>query len=182
VASNRSRESDRNFDLGYPDGWLPVDPPEGTVAVVVAPTTTAGFYSNLVVTLSPRPPVDFPSMVDEYLWGAISGLTDALTEPSIEAVWVTEPADPQPQQRLIVRHVVDGIAIEMAQHHTWLDHGIVVITASMAIQPASDLIAQIDMCLLSAADDKTAGFSDWQPADMFTPWSPAADAERIAHL
>jgi hypothetical protein len=171
-------ESKHTFNLGYPDDWVPIDPPKGTVAAVVSPEATNGFHSNLVVTLTPLPPPD----IDQYLWEAVSALTSALTEPSIEAVWVTERDDPQPQQRLIVRHMVEGIAVELVQNHTWLDEGVVVISASMAIHPDSDLIAILDVCLLSAAADATATFVDWEPVDLVAAWTPDPDAERIAHL
>jgi hypothetical protein len=175
-------ESNHTFDLGYPDGWVPTEPPEGTIAVVVAPEATSGFYSNIVVTLTQRPPD--VSFTDTYLFDAISGLMAALSEPSIEAVWVTEANDPQPQQRLIVHHLVEGIAVELVQHHTWRDDGIVVISASMAIHPDPNLIAILDVCLLSAAADVTAPFVDWEPmeAGLLETWSPAPDADRIAHL
>jgi hypothetical protein len=177
-------ETKSSFDLGYPDGWVPMDPPEGTIAVVVAPYATTGFHSNIVVTLTEFAADSSQPSIDRYLWEAITGLTTALTEPSIEAVWVTEPDDPQPQQRLIVRHLVDGVAVELVQHHTWLTEGIVVISASMAIHPDPDLIEILNLCLLSAATDMAVPFIDWEPTepDSFASWSPAPDAHRIAHL
>jgi hypothetical protein len=182
VGTDLAADLSNTFDLGYPNGWIPMEPADGTIAVVVAPNATNGFFANLVVTLSAAPPEPHASLIDDYLLGTVSGLIEALTEPSIEAVWVTESHCPHPQQRLIVRHVVEGIEVEMVQHHAWRRDGIVIISASMAINPAADLIEALDVCLLSAADDKTVTFIDWEPADMAMPWSPSVDAERIAHL
>jgi hypothetical protein len=177
-------ESEPTFDLGYPEGWLPIEPPRPAVALVVSPYETNGFFPNLVVTLTQRPTDVNRANIDQYLWHAVSALSESLTEPSIEGVWVTEPDCPQAQQRVVVHHLVDGVAVEMAQHHTWLNDGIVVITASIAMPPDPELIATLDVCLLSAADDVTATFVDWQPseAEFASSWSPASDAQRIAHL
>jgi hypothetical protein len=178
---------DSTFDLVFPDGWNSIEAPEGAVAVIVAPAPENGFYANLVVTLtrpSAESPPATPAVVDRYLWEVVAGLTSALTEPSIEAVWTTNEDDHQPQQRLVVRHLVDGIAVQLIQHHTWVADGIVVISASMALTPESDpdFISMLDVCLLSAAEDKAAAFVDWMPSVIAAPWSPAPEADRIAHL
>ncbi len=179
--------SEATFELGYPDGWNSVEPPEGVIAIVVAPEPQNGFHSNIVVTLTQQTAEFSPatkSVVDRYLWEVVAGLSSALTEPSIEAVWTTSELDLVPQQRLAVRHLVEGIAVQLIQHHTWVHEGIVVISASMAMTPDFDpeLIALMDVCLLSAAHDKSAAFEDWVPSDLATSWSPAPEAERIAHL
>ncbi len=181
-------ESKRTFDLLYPEDWVQVEPPEGVTAIVVSPVATDGFHANLVVTQSSFP-ADHPNgdgsaIIDRYLWEAIDALTSSLNEATIDAIWVTEPTDLPPQQRLIVRHLVDGIAVELAQHHTWCDDGITVISASMAINPDPALIALLDACLLSAAPSEHVDFVEWQPElpNPVAVWSPGPDAERIAHL
>ncbi len=175
---------DRSFNIQYPEGWVPVDSPGGAVALVIAPEVTNGFHSNLVVTFVELPIQMVRPHTDRYLWEAIAGLERALTQPSISAVWITEPADLQRQQRLIVHHEVEGIDVELIQHHTWLDDAIVVTSVSMAREAnhEDDLIALLDVCLLSFATNKLAAFTDWKPLDVSSPWSPSPDAHRIAHL
>ena len=180
------------IDLLFPSDWISVEPPLGIAAIAVAPQSTNGVYTNIVMHCVALPTnVNAVPSVDRYLVEATAELFCALTNPSINAVWVSvhesQPTHALPlQQRLIVSHEVDGLAVEMIQHHTWLDDYIVVITATIAANPDPDTIELLDRCLLSASSfDGTAAtlaqFDDWEPATQ-QPWAPSPGAVHIPHL
>ncbi len=190
------------IDLMIPRDWIRLEPPDDASAAAVAPNPTNGFHANIVMNCVPTPngtAIPSTAALDAYLIEVIGSLQSALIDSSIEAVWVSrpdeadarqqrqsqQPQQPQ-QQRLMVGHTVAGIAVDMVQHHTWFDDVIVVITATMAANPDPDAIEMLDRCLLSAAwvdgnPATIANFDDWEPV---TPrvWTPAPNAERIAHL
>jgi hypothetical protein len=79
-----------------------------------------------------------------------------------EGVWVST-GDGLPIQRLIARHRVEGVDVEMVQQHTWHADHIVVITATVSPEADDELVAMLDLCLSSAVSDSLPEFVDWQP-------------------
>jgi hypothetical protein len=178
-------------DLLVPCHWVSVDPPAGISAVIIDPQPMNGFHANIVMHCIPRPPGATPASVDAYLGEAVAGLTCALTNPEIHAVWVSTPDDGTtthlpPQQRLMISHTVEGLAVDMVQHHTWREDAIVIMTATVSANPDPELIELIDRSLLSPTGfdgdpASLANFIDWDPEGNAI-WTPAPTAERIPHL
>jgi hypothetical protein len=175
-------EKNPTMSIRVPNDWIRIDPPAGVTAMMCAPLPTNGFSSNIVLCGYPRPMNADRSSIDTYLTGVIDVLQSTLMNPSLDAVWVSSADDDSvPQQRLMIRHEVEGFAVDLVQHHTWLDDLIVVITVSLAANPDAELIELLDRCLLSPS-----GF-DGDPSTLprFEEWisrPTAPPIERILHL
>ena len=132
-----------------PDGWLVGEPPDGVALMAVEPVLDAEVRASLVVTVIDRPAHD---EVNRYLDTVLAGLLGELDDARLLDVWTTDRMLAKPPtlgQRLVVRHRVGGVEVDMVQQHTWIADTIVVVTATTPVDAPDEQVELLSRCLES---------------------------------